>query len=72
MAKNVMTFGTLKLMCTCKRKRLQDTGNVNEQCDSIADGYTTIISSSCGTITGLSLNVEGTAVHETSLFKSEC
>jgi len=28
MAKNMMTFGALKLKCTCGGKRLQDTGNV--------------------------------------------
>jgi hypothetical protein len=40
-----------------------------EMCDSCAEGYTTTVPSSCGTITGLSLNVEGTALHLTPLFK---
>jgi len=40
-----------------------------EKCDSSADGYTITIPSSCGTIIGLSLNVEGIAVHVTPLFK---
>jgi hypothetical protein len=28
MAKNMMTLGSLKLKCTCKGLRFQDTGNV--------------------------------------------